>query len=394
MPNARQDLIVRVFDTYTEASRIMQIDLSDRWTQLEFSSSLHGGFKDCRVAVPMTIDLITLALRSERRGWHFYHLEITEDHRTVWEGRIMKIGMSIGLDGLRLELDALGYWASLRDRYYDAADAGNTDWTAGGPHTVDDVIKEMLNDEGPDINTDQGNIDANARDVVGLDLTGRDYPQNIIVDKLGPLSDSDDKEYFFAIWENRVPYWKPKQVNQVDWFLFLDSIASGLLEQDGTLLRNSILPVKNDVEGTATNDADSQTLYPVRELKTTVAKGVGTNPENDQRDAILADRKAPRQSQHFNITGRMFSTGGTHLGAASGAMLDRPKWWVRAGDVVRLQDLIPASAAAPAFDAIRTFWIRSVHYIAHHDLLSIQPDRPAGGLAAILPRLGQIERDR
>jgi hypothetical protein len=394
MPNARQDLIIRVFDTYTESTRVLQADLSENWTRLTFSTVQHGGFKDCQLSVPMSLDTLWLSLRSEQRGWHYYHLEVTEDHRTVWEGRIVKVGMSFGRAGPQLELLALGYWSSLRDQFYDAADAGNTDWTAGGPHTVNDVIKEMLNDEGPDINSDQGNIDSNARDVVGLDLTARDYPQNIIVERLGPLSDSDDKEYFFAIWEDRIPYWKPKAVTQVDWFVFLEAIEQGRLEQDGTELRNSVLPVKDSVEGTSAADSDSQVLYPVREVKTTVAKGVGASPENDQRDAVLADRKAPRQSQRLTISGRVLSTATSDIGAAPGAMVDRPKWWMRAGEVIRVQDLVPASVASPAFDDLRTFWIRETTYDAGRDVLTIQPDSPSRSLSAILPRLGQIERDR
>jgi len=394
MADARQSLIVRVFDTYTEASRKMHADLSARWTSLRFSTALHGGFKDCVISVPMRFEDAWQALRRENlRGWHFYHLEITQDQRTVWEGRIMKVGIGWSGSQTTLQLTALGYWSSLRDQYYDAADSSNTDWTSGSGHTSDDIIKEMLADEGPDISTTVTGITATSRDLAGIVLTDRDYPQNIILSKIAPLADSDGKQYFFAVWENRTPYWTAKAVsNPVEWFVWLRNTSSGQLIQDAQHLRNNILPVKGGTEGTEANDTSSQALYPKRELKVTVPTGVSSNAENDMRDAILTERADPVQTQSFTVSGTLYSTRATQN--VAGALVEMPKWWVRAGETVRIQDLVPASDATPALDSLRTFWIRSTTYTAESDTLVIQPDSPQETLGSIISRLGQVERDR
>ena len=395
MPNARQDLRVLVYDTYDESTRVLQADLSGSWTRLQFSSVLHGGFKDCSMTIPMRLDQLWTSLRSEERGWHFYHLEITEDHRTVWEGRIMQTALDIARGTVQLNLLALGYWSSLRDQYYTNA-SPTANWKAS------DVIKDMLTNKCPDINSDQGNIDANARDIQDgandqIDLSETLYPQQFIVDKLGPIADSDGKEYFAAVWENRLFYWKPKALTQVDWHLDLGAIARGRLVQDGMHVRNTIIPVTDGTLGTEASDADSQSIYPDRDLKVTVPKGLvdAGGASDDMRDAILADRKTPKQSQGFTIDGPLYSSvAAPHLGASAGALVERPKWWMRAGEVVRIRDLVPASVASPAFDNLRTFWLREVLYNAINDAVTLQPDSPSRGLGGILPRLGNIERDR
>lgn len=383
---------------YTDFDKGVPVaDMSAIWTGLRFSTALHGGFKDCHLEIPMTPHQAWQWLQTEHRtGYHFYHLEISEDQRIVWEGRIMDIELRVDAEFYGISVDAYGYWSACRDRYYDAQDAGNTDWTVGGPHQVSKIIKELLTKSCPDINSDQAGIDANSADVVGIDLTARAYPQDIVVDKLAPLSDSDDSRWYFAIWEDRKPFWKKRAVNAVDWYVWMRDTQFLRVSQSAIHMRNNILPVVGTAEGTGTTDGDSTALYPRRELMLLLPSGVTSTIANDARDAAVADRRHPSLSQGFSISGHVYSTrAAPHIGtAADGALVERPKWWVRAGDVLRVQDLVPASIDTPSLDRLRTVYIVETSYDAVTDALTVQPDRTQDRLDIILPRITQLERDK
>ncbi len=379
-------LRVLIWDTYSKGTLLDE--LTGLFNVLQFSTGLHGGFKRCTISVPKPLDQIWLYLARENLvGRHFAHIEVLEEQYTVWEGRLMDVGFEMSAGNLSLELEAAGYWNSLRDQYYDAADAGNTDWTASGPHTIDDIIKEMLNDEGPDISTDQTNIEDPGLDVVGIVLTDRDYPQNIIATKL-PMTNSSNAQFFFAIWEDRLPYLTERVTTTLHWVTTLSELTDLRLHQGAYGLRNTILPVKNAVEGTEASDADSQALYPKRELKVTVQEGVPTAAENLERGRALAEKKNPEQSQQFSITGKVYDT------RADGSAIPRPKWRVRAGQVLRINDLVPASITAAYLDRLRTFYILETQYDAGSDRLVVTPDRFRRTLTNILPRASQVELDR
>ncbi len=398
MSKAHEQLRVLLYDS--KAKGVLEADLTGKYSALSFSTALHGGFKECQLTVPINLAGAWLYLnRQEQRGRHYHHLEISEDKRIVWEGRVQSVEMVIDSGFMGIVLNAFGYWASLRDQYYSASDVGNTDWTAGGPHVVSTIVKELLTKACPTISTDQSNIDANSRDVVGINLTARDYPQNIIVDTLAPLSDSDISRWYAAVWESQVFHWHKRAVSQVDWYVWLRDISRLSLRQDGSNLRNYILPVVGTAEGTGTLDAGSTAAYPRRELIISLTTGVPGTAANDARDAALADKKTPAQDEAFNISGHVYSArtqGISEMVAdtTSGAMVERPKWWVRAGTVLRMQDLVPPSAQTPSLDALRTFYILETHYDAITDTLEVQPDRPPSRLDVLLPRMAQMELNR
>lgn len=390
MPTAHQGLRVMVFDDYNLGT--LEDDLSHRYTSLAFGTSLHGGFKDCKITVPMSLEEIWLYLARENLpGRHFHHVRITEDRRMIWEGRIMDCGFSISSRSHNLELTVMGYWSSCRDQKYDPADAGNTDWTGSGPHNIDDIIKEMLTKSCPDINADQAGVDAQTQDVVGIDLTTRAYPMDNIVDKLVPLSDAISH---FAIWDDRKAYLTARSVAQVDILIWLAATENLRLVQQGKHLRNRILPVVGTAEGTTATDADSQVLYPRRDLTLTLPSGVPTTAVNNARDDILAERANPRQQTSFAVSGRIYSASLTSIATATGALQEIPKWRVRAGDVIRIQDLVPSSVASPKLDDLRTFHILETRYDAIANRLTIQPDRPTVSLSSLLFRANQLERDK
>jgi hypothetical protein len=201
-------------------------------------------------------------------------------------------------------------------------------------------------------------------------------------------SDGTD-QWHFAIWENRKPYFKARSSAILHWTTYTSELGPGSsLEQDAFMLRNSILPVKDGAEGTAAADADRRSTVPIRELAVTIQKGVPTAAMNEERDRALAEKKAPQQSQRFIITGRVWST------KDDGASIGSPLWRVRAGEVIRISDLVPATVATPTFDALRTFFINETSYDAITNRLTLVPDRPPADLTRLVTRSIQAELDR
>jgi len=99
---------------------------------------------------------------------------------------------------------------------------------------------------------------------------------------------------------------------------------------------------------------------------------------------LVAEKSYPRQQQAFTVTGRIFSVKQTDTG---GRLEETPLWRVRSGDVMRIQDLIPHSAATPALDDLRTFYIMGTSYDASANTLSVQPDRRPRRLSTLLRSL-------
>jgi hypothetical protein len=389
------ELRVVVWDDYNKA--VLEDDLTGPFKQLTFSSSLHGGFKECKMLVPMPLERVWLYLERELPGRHFHHIEVLENTRVVWEGRIMDLGLVAEPSFVGLSLMAMGYWSSCRDQMYDPDDSGNTNWKSGGPHTIDGIIKEMLTNSCPDIATDQTGIEANTRDVVGLDIDARAYPMDNIVDKLAPLSDSDNSVWYFAVWDGRRAYWTKRTIAQVDYYIYLEDTQRLTLTQQGKHVRNRIIPKVGSTEGTALDDLPAQANAPTpprRDLLLTLPTGTPSGASDDARQTALDERKAPRQDTSFTVKGRVYTTAAGSAGPGSGNMVQTPKWRVRAGHVLRLQDLLPASVASVKLDDLRTFYIQEARYDAVRDVLNVQPDRPAARLGTLLARIAQLERDK
>ena len=286
----------------------------------------------------------------------------------------------------------MGYWSSLRDQKYSSTDSGMTDWSTGGPHTTDDIIKEMLTQKCPDVDSDQSNIDAGTNDMAGIDLSTRAYPQDRIVESLAPLSDSNNGTWYFYIYEDRIPYWEVRSLSQVDAFVYLEECDNLFLTQQAMHLRNKIRPLVGTTEGTVANDTESQSVYPIREFDFSLPDGTPTAAANDARDAAIDERKKPRQDTSFAVKGRLYSAQAGSMGSKAGARVEWAKYRLRAGHVIRINDLVPESAADAALDDRRTFFILETSYDAVRDAIRIQPDRPLGHLGIILTRLGALER--
>lgn len=378
-------LMVRLYDNNLTTPTLLQ-DLSDKVENLTLHTQLNGGFGKCQFTVGMRIQEAWNWLSTEgKRGYHFNRVLVSEDQETIWEGRIISVELNVQSNKQSVRINAQGYWGSTQDQYYTAT--GNTDWTASSGHQIHDIIKEMLTEECPDINSDQTNIADTTRDLVGLDLTTKEYPQTRI-NELLRLGDSDGSVWFFAIWEDRKPYLFKRAVTNVDWYVWLEDLQDLRLEQQANDLRNAVLPFVGTTEGTTVTDASSLALFPRREMKWDLPDGANANTQADAATVQAGERGLPRQAQAFKISGRIYRS----TGVAGGRLEEVPKWRVRAGEVIRIQDLVPVTASTPSLDDVRTFYIMETNYDANADVLSLQPDRRSRRITRTLRRLADQNR--
>jgi hypothetical protein len=380
-------LQIRLYDNDLTSPTLIE-DLTERVMGLKFGTALNGGFKFCTFTLATGIGAAWNWLSREgKKGYHFNRIAIHEEQTMVWEGRITDITLQVGGGNQFLGVTAQGYWGSTHDQYYSDDDGSRTDWTSGSNHQIDDIIKEVLTAECPDINSDQTNIAAGSRDLVGINLSARAYPQDII-NNLTNLSDDDGAVWFFAIWDNRVPYLFKRVATQIDWYVWLEDLGDLRLQQSAVQLRNAIIPTVGGTEGTTQTDTTSLALYPRRELKVALQTGTNANTQADAAGMAVVERALPRQQQSFSVSGRIYRTAGD----TGGRLEQTPLWRVRAGEVIRIQDLVPSSAATPGLDDVRTFYIMETSYDADTNVLTIQPDRRSRRLSDIVGRSGNVEQ--
>jgi len=380
-------LQIRLYDNNLTTPTLLE-DLTERVMGLKFGTALNGGFKMCTFTLGTGIGAAWNWLSREgKKGYHFNRITIHEEQTLVWEGRISDISLQVQSGQQTIAVIAQGYWASTHDQYYSDDDGSRTDWTSGSGHEIHDIIKEVLTAECPDINSDQTNIATGSRDLAGINLSAKEYPQAII-NNLTALSDSDGAVWFFAIWDNRIPYLFKRAVTQIDWYVWLADLGNLRLQQSALELRNAIIPTVGGTAGTTQTDATSLVLYPRRELKISLPTGTNANTQADAAGTAASEKALPRQQQSFSVSGKIYRTAGD----AGGRLEETPLWRVRAGEVIRIQDLVPSSAATPALDDVRTFYIMETNYNADSNVLTIQPDRRAFRLSTVLNRLGDIEK--
>lgn len=370
----RTGLAVRLYKSYS--SMTLLADLTGRWTQLSYSTALHGGFRDCTMFIPMGLSEAWLYMQREAQpGRHFTHLLIQEGYETRWEGRVTSCGIEWGGGQLGLSLTALGYWSSLRDKRVTTIDY------SAGTNTVDSIIKAMLTAKCPDINADQSGIESVAGNV-NMTLLVDSYPQVHILNALAPLGDSAGNVHYAAVWEDRKFYYQARSVSVVDWEVRLRDIAQGSIVQGAEQLRNAGDAYDGTTRTTTATDTESVTLHGVtRDAVVSVPSGTTMARAGDARDRMIAERKEPQQTSTFTIGGDPIQNPRVDptIGLRSA---------IRAGDVLKIIDLIPAATASPALDNLRTFYVLETMYDAGRDVVTIVPDRPPNRLDVMLARQG------
>ena len=359
---------------YNSYSDLTLLDDLINLTSLRYTTGLHGGFRQATVEVPMELGRAWLYLAREQfPGRHFKHMVIYEGRELRWEGRIMEAGIAWSGANQSLRLTAMGYWSSMRDQRVATVNY------SGGTNTVDSIIKTTLTAECPDISSDQSNIDTVAGNV-NMTLDVDTFTADHIVNALAPLGDSSDNTYYFAVWENRLPYYNARSVAEIDWEVPLSSIRNGEITQSALQLRNAADAYDGSSRTASAANTDSQVLYPVRDQVVSVPSGTTSGRAEDARDRFLSERKDPQQSSRFTISGQMFRKASNRSDAGQRSA-------VRAGHVMRIIGLT-GSAASISLDNVRTFFILETAYDALRDEVNVTPDKPPSSLSILLARQG------
>ena len=355
---------VKIYDDNLAAPTFID-DITNQAEDLKFSTKLNGGFHICTFKLKADISA----------GWDwiinkaFYRIVITDTSKTLFEGRIEDIGISMG----RVVITAYGYYANLSDIPYRTAynDVASV------------VIKAVLTAACDQISADQGNIDAT--DVTITSAAGDDYldiyPQEL-VDKLLDFSDSTSGKWYFAIWEDRIPYLFMRVTTALNWLVTMQDFNELLIKHRGGNLWNSVYAVYQAGGLARTGDADdanSQAKYFKRQLVIPDLGTVAAAAAQAQRDGALADFKDIWPQLENIVLGQwVYDANGKRY----------PSSWVRAGDVIRIRDIVPASGDLDAVtrDALRTFYIVETNYDADRGELRIVPDTESTMLDSILAK--------
>ena len=359
---------IKIYDKDLSSPTLVDV-ITQKVQGLKFTTKLNGGFYICSFRlladIPAAWEWITKRV--------FYRLLITDGPQTLWEGRLEDLTLTEG----GVSVVAYGYYANLSDIPYKTA------FNA----TADTVIKAVLTANCAQISSDQSNIDGTGGPAIDsnadpgyLDV----YPKEI-VEKLLAFSDTtDNAKWYFAIWEDRIPYMFARSLSTLKWRVDLKDFAMFLLKHRGAALWNAVYSVytsAGSLTRTSTStDADSVAKYGLTRTKVISQLGsVSAAAAQSRRTGWLNDHKEvfPRL-ENMKL--------GTTVYDANG--VPTPSSWVRAGDVLRVRDLVPATGDVDTItrDALRTYYLVKTTYDMDAGTMRIVPDTEPSGLAEVLGR--------
>ncbi len=365
------------------ADSTLQMDVTTQVSNLRWETQLHGGFTKASFHLVCGTD----------QAWLWYNrlaiwkrLVISENASVWWEGEVQRAELI--KDGV--DVAAFGYWASLRNiPHMNYAGATPAVFTYNANEHADDIIKDVLTQSCPLISADQSNIDdpglivATAADPLSWDDK---YPQDIIID-LAPIGDNVNyNPWWFAVWEGRVPWFKEQVLTQVNWMVRMadftpagfrmirdiGEFASGVY----ALYRAAGILTRTATATDAAVESDNRRKVVVVSDLGEVDAAVATT----KRDTELLRRKNIQQVGQMEIQGTVMDTYGKPC----------PLWRVRAGQVIRVVDLVPASAGLTTVvaDKLSTFYIRHTAYDVDGNTLRIEPETLGPNLARQLSEGG------
>ncbi len=357
---------------------VREAALTKRVQGMRFSTRLPGGFGICKFRL---LDDYWRAYQF-MTGKQLYRLVVTDYNadptvkRVLFEGRIEDISLDYGA----IEVTAYGYMVNLGDRPYRTA----------YNDTADAVMKAMLTALCSQINSDQSNIDATDITITsGADASYLDETPIAIMGKLLDFSDSTGAKWDWAIWEDRKAYLKKRSPTAVDWYVSLKDFnrfrlshrvgdlwtrSYGLYQAGGSLTRTA-----DYTDATTESKYGDGTNGFVREYPVPDMGAVAATAAEAARTAWVEAHKLVKPAFDDAVLGAwVYDAKGVRY----------PSSWVRAGQVLKVKDLVPATESldAVALDAVKTFFIVETEYDAERRENRLVFDTESGSLDAVLAR--------
>ena len=380
MPN-RPELSILLFDGPT--SETVLEDLTGWARGLRFSTALHGGFRTCRVHLAVDRGRARASWLTER---FYFRLGVYEGDRLIWEGR----KEDVTLTERGIEVEFRGFWANLSDfPHLDYSGNPPARLTYNALEHADDVFKDVLAKlPASQIAADVSNIRrpdvpvADASDPLTFD---RNETGQQVAITVASWSDSQNRPWYAAVWDGRKAHLGPRDLTSVTWHARLSQLRAGwrFRLSFGDYHSDAYADYESGGVSTLTALAFDQTSrdgFGRRVKALRLAREVPSSVADRARDSLLADLKLPRQFGAFGLQGLI----------EDADRAQAPLWRARAGDVVRIDDLVPASADLDAvtLDGLRTFHIVETDYEHLTNTLVVRPDLSPRTLARVLQREG------
>ncbi len=345
-------LWIRIRDT---AGTDIETRLRTGHKDLSFGTRMPGGFWECSMLFPC--DRVTAF------DWYDnqfgYRLTIYEADEVVWDGRVED--MEIVDEGVRIT--ARGYWANCSDVPFNA--------TYAGTESAGDVIKAALTASCSQIAADQTNID-NGVVVAPIEYLDNKYPATIF-EELGEAGSAGTPWYAY-VYEDKTFCFRARGTS-VNWEIGMRNLSAGAVSLTRSLKEvwNSVAAEYTDgttklVTGTAA-DAASTAKYGLMRRRVLSGGAAPAVYGTAIRDVFLTEHKNTPQRSSLKIDGCVYGAGAGSQGEMS------PLWRLRAGDRLRITDLVPsATTASDAPDGLRIFHVLETTYEYENNTLSLTPD--------------------
>ena len=330
------------------ASPTFQRNLGSMVQNLQFGTKLHGGFNQCSFSLNLN-RLLTQQYVYLQTG---YRIVIVDGANTIWEGRIGDPQFdAAGNPGFT----AYGYYSSLGDQMYHTA------YNAA----FDTVLKAMLTASCPQISSDQTQINPNALTMSTVVSTAAsnylDQSVRTLAEYLVQQADTAFNKWYMAVWENRRFYLFPRSTTTVKWSVQLKHFktAQWLIQLQN--LWNDVYAMYLS-SGTLTRTSDYSDAASIAQYGLTRYYGIpniGTvasaaTAQNAAQSWLAYHKQIWPSSTNIQLFDRVYDSNGCAW----------PSWYVRAGDVMQITDLLPSTSnlSSPSSNALNTFYIVETKY--------------------------------
>ena len=374
---------LKLYELSPTSTAVTELLLLSQVDNLTHTTRIPGGFWTLSFRTPMT----------DQKYWDWrinrilYRVVLEgQATQTLWEGRLEDISGPINSPTLTFR----GYWSN----FEDAVDNNKT-YSKSFNATADTILKSML-DNGFHADT----VQVDVTDQTNIAAMGPTIDQTYPIDwslwrcltdtAYGVLTYAATTAtpwapVNFAVWENRISHLTARAPTTVTWNAYLHGqggVKSAPLRTTWKRLSNAISVLYNvsgsESQGAVSSNAASISKLIRREQVIPNVGESGATPAGARADAELARKQDIQQELDTLVITRVWDANGAEQSICM----------VRAGDVIRIPDLIPTSVGlgSVALDALRTFVIEEATCNHSRGELVIRPDRSSRSLAALLSR--------